>query len=228
MATCTLVYSSGITTNAATYASIILPTQGELIVGLFCAGATVSAGTLADDKGGTYTLVSTANYNTSADGIWAFIGNQLVTTSSMTITFDVTGDNADGCCKGIYSVSGMTRLGSNAFKQAAKLQNQASTTMALVFSANVSSSNPVLGALANASNPAGVTQPSGWTEGSDTGYATPTHGFETVFTNSTFNGTTVTWGSSSATAGGALVIELDTSLITAGGGHLRMLTGVGL
>jgi hypothetical protein len=57
-----------------------------------------------------------------------------------------------------------------------------------------------------------ITQPASWTESVDLSYLTPTTGMETAFRNSGETGSTITWGSTIATAFASMVIELDISV----------------
>lgn len=232
MATCTLVKSTAVTTNSSAYTQVVTgATVGNLIVALVGGSATVGAGTSTDNKGGTYSVASSVVKNSSGDTAYAYIANQFVTTSSFTINFGFTGDPSGGAVIGIYEVSGMTLTGLTARRQNAVQNNGvASSTPVVTFGAAVSSSNPTIGAVFNGTNPAGLTPPTSWTESTDLGYATPTNGGEFVFRNDTFNGTTVTWGGTSASAFSALMIELDTSTGAAAGGAFpprRTLLGVG-
>ena len=133
---------------------------------------------------------------------------------SHTLTFDVTGDNGTACLGVIYSVAGMLRTGpSGAVRQAAKQDNQAAATPAPAFTANALTGNPCYGAIFNATSPAGLAPPTGWTENAsaDHGQSSPTCGQESAYIDSGFTGTTVTWGSASASAFCSLICELDTT-----------------
>jgi hypothetical protein len=55
-------------------------------------------------------------------------------------------------------------------------------------------------------------EPASWTESVDLSYLTPTTGMETAFRNSGETGSTITWGSTIATAFASMVIELDISV----------------
>jgi hypothetical protein len=106
----------------------------------------------------------------------------------------------------------MSRTGAAAVLQSAKQENQGSgTTPAPVFGNSALTGNPTLGAVANTSNPATLTPPTGWTELDDLGITSPTAGLEYIGRNSGFTGTTVTWGSTSPTPFASLIIELDTT-----------------
>jgi hypothetical protein len=105
----------------------------------------------------------------------------------------------------------MLRSGPSAVRQTAVEQNQGAATPGPAFTTAALTENLTLGYVFNASNPAAVTEPTGWTERRDNGYNSPTTGFETVSRNSGFTGTTVTWGSGSATAFCSIIVELDSN-----------------
>jgi hypothetical protein len=84
-----------------------------------------------------------------------------------------------------------------------------------VFGAAPFTTNSILGAVFNAANPATMTPPATgtWTEHDDVGYNTPATGMETVTLDSGFTSTTVTWGSSCASAFAAFAVEFDASTL---------------
>ena len=132
----------------------------------------------------------------------------------MTVTFDSTGDDATGTIITVWRVAGMSRTGQSASKQTKTFVNgTAGGTPSVTFSTDCDTNNPTIGLVGNAANPAGLTPPNAWTEpaGADLGYSNPTRGAEGVFRNSGFTGTTINWGSTSATAWHVAVVELDTS-----------------
>ncbi len=197
------------------------PTAGDLLVA--CVGGTASvatAPTMTDTQNLGWDLISTTAVKaTSADTLWCFISRATAAATSTTATFTATGDATTGQVIQIWGVSGMGRAGLNALRQAAKQDNQAaSTTPAPVFSSAALTGNPIVGMVFNATNPAGMTPPGGtqcnggvFTEDGDAGYITPTTGGETVHCDSGFTGTTVTWGSTSASIFCSIILELDTS-----------------
>lgn len=233
MATITHVRSTAITTNTTQYTvTNVNPTVGRLVVVMTGASATVVNAVVTDNKGGTYTLVSSGTWSSTAHCRNIFIGAQLATTSSMSIIVGYTGDAATGLGISVFDVAGLstTRLGSNALRQSANLNNQTSATApTFTFPTAVSSNNPTLGFFTNLTSALAITPPTGWTEGTaDFGNTTPSLGFECIFRNDTFNGTTGNWGTTSASAWGMTMIELDTSVLTAAAGiPSRTLRGVG-
>jgi len=204
------------TGQAATYTTgNVGQATNDLLVAFAIVTATADAGAMADSQGGGWTQITTAVKNASADKLWCFIRNALCpNTDPLTVTMDVTGDNGTGCIIFVVRVSGMSRVGANAALQSAIQSNQAgATTPAPVFPASALTGNPTLGFVANATNPAGMTPPVSWNElVTDVGYATPTTGGEYVTRDSGFTGTTITWGSTSASAFGDIIVELDSSV----------------
>lgn len=217
MATVTHAVSTTSSSNTNSYPSAAFtPALQDLLVGFVVASGTVASGGMTSSRPGfTFSKVTSAVKNSSADTIYAFVADQLVSEAvSQTATFDCTGDNATGAIIFIARVSGITKFGTPAasVRQYAVQNNQAgSTTAAPAFSASALTTNPTLGVVGNGASPAGLTQPSGWSEQGDTGYGTPTTGGEYVSRDSGFTGTTITWGSGSASAYGDIILEIDAS-----------------
>lgn len=217
MAACTHAVTTASTTNATSYASgSFTPAAGDLLIGLVRAGATVADppnATMITSLGIPFTFIRRQIFRTSLDSLYAFVSNGLVAASSQTVTFNCTGDAADGTVIFVCRVSGMTRTGLDAIRQSAGQDNQAAAgTPAPAFGSSALTGNVTMGVVGNSTNPATMTTPTNWTEQADSGYATPTSGAEYVTRDSGFTGTTVTWGSTSATAFGSLIIELDTTV----------------
>ena len=216
MAAVTHAVATVSTLNVTSYAAAAFtPVANDLLVGFVIASQTQAlAATLVTDSGITFTLIGRATYRTTLDSVYVYIANSLATAVSMIATWDCTEDPATGCVIIIERVSGMTRTGSIAVRTGQiPLQNEqaAAATPTLTFASAVLTGNPTLGAVGNSTNPSGLTVPTGWTVAATSGYATPVTGSHVVFRNSGFTGTSMPWGSTSATAFGAIGIELDTS-----------------
>lgn len=216
----TFAISTASTTNANTYATgSFTPAAGDLLVVLVVATGTVGAGSCTESLGETtFTKITTALKATSADTLYLFISNQpLATAGARTVTYGTASTSASGAVVTVYRLSGQSRFGASAARQSAVQSNQAAAaTPAPAFGVAVLTGNPTLGVVGNATNVATMTPPTSWTEDSDNGYATPTTGQESVSRTSGFTGTTVTWGSTSASAFGDIVVEIDTSSFPAG------------
>lgn len=210
----TIAYRAGLTstTDGTSFATgSHTPAAGELAIILGVKTDSTNQGTVSDSVGGTYTFVRSETKNGGLDTLFCFIGTALVAATERTLTYDCTGDAATGCSLVVLYASPMTRKGLAAIRQSAGQSDQAAAgTPAPAFAVITSVDNPILGVVGNADNPAALTPPTGWTERDDVGYATPTTGLESVSRNSGFAGTTITWGSTSASAFGDIVVELET------------------
>ena len=231
-ATATLATTLNNSLAGPTYTSASFnPAVDDLIV-VFCAisGVDDDAGTCTESAGGgTYTKIDHAE---QAQGrIYMFVADQLcAATTARTISVDVSGgtNQGSGVFMWVVTVAGMDRSGLAAIKQSAKDENQASGQPAApIFGSSVTSGDLVLGAVMNQTNPAGLTIPGDFdAELSDIGGLNPTRGGHLVKDDTGFTGTTVTWGSNSASAFCAAVLELDTSAAVSGVVH-RAFDGVG-
>lgn len=201
--------------NTPNTSGAFTPALNDLLV--VCAVGSVTGAataTMVSSVGGfTFTQILNVPYAADVNMMYCFVSNALVSSAtSQTVEFAPQGDIANGSVIAVEAVAGITRTGLNAILQNANQANQAaSTTPAPSFASSALTGNPTIGFVANNSNPAGLTGPSGWTEAGDTGYTLPTTGAEIVFRNSGFTGTTITWGSTSATVFGSIILEIDTS-----------------
>lgn len=227
MASATHRVTTPSTSNASSYASgSFTPSLGDLLVVCVTASGTVAAGTVSNSAGTTFTKITSALKASGADTLYLFVADSLVTSAtSQTCTFDCTGDNATGAIVTVLSLSGMTRTGAAAVKKSGKQDNGAAAgTPTVSLGSAALSQNLLVGFIGNGSSPATLTQPSSWSELWDsTGYSTPTTGHEVASIASGFTGSSVTWGSTSATAFGAIVAEFDVSAVktyaSSGGGQ---------
>lgn len=208
------------TGNTPNTSGAFTPSVGDLLVVFVTKESSVamaSADLTSSIGGFTFTLILTELFRTSVDIFGVFVSNSLVSSAtSQTVTIASGTDAGTGTIISVYSVSGMSRTGSSAVRQNAGQSNQAATTTpAPAFGSAALTDNCCMGAVANATNPAGLTQPASWTESQDTGYTTgAVTGLETAFRNSGETGTTITWGSTSASIFASIIIELDITIGT--------------
>lgn len=233
MAACTHRVTTPNTNATPNTGGAFSPAVGDLLVAIMAVSGTTDAGpTMAASvtPPTSWALVLTVLQATSANRLYFFVADQLVTaTTSRTLTGDTPGDAGTGTIIAVYSVSGMTLTGAAAVRQTAKEDDQASGGLPIpTFGAAVLTTNPTIGAVMNNSNPATMTPPTNWTEPAtaDAGYATPNTGLASCFRDSGFTGTTVTWGGTSGSAFGSGVIELDASGAAAGQPTIRRWGGV--
>jgi len=212
--TVTLAISTGSASNLTSYPSgAFTPAVGDVLVVFTSAPAeaTQAATMTGTGDGLTFTKVQHALRTASADISHMFISNQFVSAAaSQTVTVDYGADAATGCNITVLRVAGTLAPGTACIRQSAKQDNGAAAgTASVTLGSTPLTVNTLLGHLGNGANPAAVTQPATWTESSDSGSATPASGNECchVITGYTTNPTV--WGSTSATAFGAIVAEID-------------------
>jgi hypothetical protein len=218
MAAVTLLGTQTFTTTSGTKTVTATPAVDDLIVIITAhTGNTSSAAPTDDNNTGRYALIGSAVKATSADTMRAWVRTDLIRAASSTVFTHAPGTTSGGGLA-VFKVTGMSRCGITAAArlvsgvvQFGKQDNQAAATPGPALPAAADTNNPTIGAVFNATSPAGMTQPTNWTERSDTGYSTPTSGLETVSRDSGFTGTTVTWGSASGSAFCSLILELDAS-----------------
>lgn len=216
MATVSHLVSTPDTGNTPNTSGGFTPTLNDLLIVWVqvADSADTGIGSLTSSVGLGFILGTTAAYNGSTYKLFQYVSTARVSNAAagQTVTWDGVSDEGTGSIISVYAVAGMSRAGENAIRQAARQQNQAAGTPAPGFPASCLTGNPTLGAIANVTNPAGLTQPASWTEGNDSGHGAPASGLEAVFRNSGFTGTTITWGSASASVFASIAIELDTTI----------------
>jgi hypothetical protein len=212
MATVNPILITTSTTDSNNYVSgAFTPTAGDILVIFVVApDTTTSAATLTSSIGGqTYSRITTVLKNSSADRIYAFVSDFKATAVSQTVTFDCGADAATGILIAGLKISGMELVGLAAIKQIISQNNQSGgTTPSITFPFSVLTGNPTVGVIGNGTNPASMTPPTNWADAQDYGISSPSAGIETVYRNSGFNQTTVTWGSTSSSPFGSILIEL--------------------
>lgn len=228
MATCTHRVTTTDIGNTPNISGAVVPATGDLLVVFVTKEASalsspmVSADLTSDVAPTGFTLIRNQGHQASAAHMGVFVANALtVNTTSRLITIASGSDAGAGTIISVYSVSGMSRTGGDAVRGQGGQTDQAAGTPAPVFGAAALTGNACLGAIYNATNPAGMTAPASWTEGSDAGYTTgQVSGIETAFRDSGETGTTITWGSASASAFASIIIELDTTVMDFMGAQL--------
>lgn len=207
-------------TTSGTKTVTATPAVGDLIIIITAHSGNTSAAAPTDNQtGGTYTLVNSAVKATSADTMRVWVRNNLITSATSTVFTHAPGTTTGGGLV-VIDCQGMDKAGSSAIVQSAIRSNQAAGTPAPVFGTAPNSQNAIIGAVFNASNPAALTPRTNFTELYDSGYNTPATGLEVMSDNSGETSATITWGSSSATAYAAIVVELEASVTHATTGTL--------
>jgi len=190
------------------------PTANDLLVAV-CGASGTNAGNantsnVTDSLSGTWTqIVDSGTSVTPRCSIW--IRTTLAAASSMTVTAAQGSSSGGGLA--VYTVSGMTNTGASAARQSGTAAPTAGTTPSVSLGGAALTTNPIIIGMVNGSSPANLTAPlsPAFTEDGDLGYSTPTTGMEVAHINSGFTASTVTWGSTTASSGTAVAVELDAS-----------------
>lgn len=166
-----------------------------------------------DNNSGTYSLIVGANKNAGADRLTGYVRTSLITSAVSTIFTRAPGATSGGGIA-VYKITGIKVAGLTATPQWGSQANQAATgtPAPALFTGNPPViTNPIIGAVFNATNPATMTPRAGYTEDLDTGSTTP-YGIETMHRNSGETSATITWGGTSASAFASLAIEIKAPL----------------
>lgn len=207
------------TADVSSYATgSLVAAVNDLLVVIVATSDSVAATTTMVESagGGTYTQIARATKRTSLDSLYMFVRNTLCETAvGRTFTW-ATADAATGCHIAVAKATGMGKAGMAAVRQFKATDNGAvAGTPNTVFPAVALTGNACICAVTNGANPATMTPPASFTERADLGYITPTTGLEYASRDSGHTSATITWASTSASAWGALSIELDTMVLTA-------------
>lgn len=204
----------GVTTQTgaaqATYVSNALtPTANDLLFFVVASQNSVAVGSVTDSQGLGFTKVISGLFRTSLDTVYLFVANNLAAASSMTLTFDSSSDQPTRCDTFIGKVSGMTRTGLSAIRQAAVLQNAtASPISSPSFGFNCLTGNPTIEFMG--SQESGMTPPTNWTERADV------QNIEYHSRDSGFTSTNIGWADTVVSGYGIIVAEFDTSTMPVG------------
>jgi hypothetical protein len=234
MATCTFAVGTADTGATPNTSGAFTPAVDDLLVAFIVAsGTTQATATLTSSLGGgfTFTQFAKAAYSASANSVYGFVANQLVSSAtSQTVTFDTAADGATGTVIFVYRVSGMSRVGLNAIRQSAVQDNASASTQVIIgLGAVCLTGNPTLIGVGNSTSPAGIAPQTGWTEpaSGDLGYSTPTTGGWVCHRDSGFTGGTLSSSTNSASVWGGIAAELDTSAAPAPTTRTLSALGVG-
>lgn len=210
-------------TNAGNKTVIATPAVGDLIVVVHAITNWVSGddSIISDNNAdgfGTYTKFGTTSAPASQQGgtggaMWFSIRNQLIgSATSTTFTATNTGDSGGGLT--VISFSGMTYVGGGAVRQWKGESTQSESPPTLTFSATTDTNNPIILGVIGEDNPAGITQPTGFTLATDTGWNTPSTGVHVCWDDAGNTATLFSWTGGALTDHNEIGIELDTRAIT--------------
>jgi len=219
VAAVTHLTTSSQTTNSTNYNSgSFTPAASSILFAFVAASGTVAAtpfleASTQDWK--RFTLVTSAQWGSGANTLYAYIANGAVSTASaLTLTWDCRQAAATGAIIQVAQVTGMSRTGLSAIRQFAVQQNNAaSTTPVCTWGVSSLTLNACLAAVAYNSTVAAALPMTSWTERADTAYATPSTALE-YFTRDSGNvSTTVSSGAPVSSLNAMIALELNTSTI---------------
>lgn len=202
------------TANAGPYTTAsFTPAASDLLVALVHMTGSATGIGITDTQSLGWTLVKSALSRASADNDQIWVSNGLAAASAMTVSLNAT--SPTGATLEVFRLSGMTLTGASAVRQSGSQDNQSAATPNPAFPGAAATGNPLISLVGNQSNPAGLTVPTGWAAGNNIGFATPTTGSTSATKDSGFTGSSVAWGSSSASAFGSVAAEFTVgSIIT--------------
>lgn len=178
------------------------PVANDLIV--VVAGATsastptISVSDNNTDGLGTYSLIVSGSGGGTGGLVRIYVRNSLIGSATSTIFTATIGTDTGGGLT-VMRLSGMTLVGSSAVRQFNGESTQTENPPQIAFAVATLTANAAILACLCEDNPAALTPPTGFTETTDTGWATPTTGIEVCFANSGVTNSTYAWSGGAAT-----------------------------
>lgn len=190
------------------------PATDDLLLVEVAGSGTRAAASCSDSDGGTYTEIGHIDYGSSSRAYY-YVADQLASGSSITVTFDCTGDAATRAGIFVRRISGITRTGLSAILQSDTDTGAAGGTPTVVFPSSCQTGNSIQWLAQQLSNN-GISLPTegSFTEDQDSG--TTNLRIEAAFQDSGFTGTTLTSGATTAGSYAVMGVEVDTSAASGG------------
>jgi hypothetical protein len=209
-------------TTAGNKTVVATPESGDLVVVIHGMGGWASGdnSTITDNNSdgagsspGYYRLGSATSPLSTGGGtamsLWISVRNTLIgSASSTTFTCTNTGDTGGGLT--VLRFSGMSRRGAEAIRQYKGESTATENPPTITFPATTLTGNPVILACMGEDNPLGITQPAGFTEADDTGWASSTAGIEVCWDDAGNTATLFSWSGGATTDHNEAGIELNT------------------
>jgi hypothetical protein len=167
-----------------------------------------------DGLGGSYYRIGTETVPAAQGGgttgaLWVSVRNALIGSGTAT-TFTVTNTGDTGGGLTVLRFSGMSHAGVDAIKQFKGEDNATENPPTITFTNTTLTGNPVILACMGEDNPLAITQPTGFTEADDTGWATPTTGIEVCWDDAGNTATLFSWTGGASTDHCEVGVELNT------------------
>lgn len=191
--------------NADSYSFSSFTPGGHAViaVGINVTGTNPVA-TISDDSGGV--LVWTEQFGSDGAGNSTHLWTTVAPAAPSAVVITVSFAGATGAEGEAFEVPGGT------CRQAKSAAGAAVATPAVTLDAAFLTTSAGIAWFFNATNPAGVTEPAGWTETTDVGHAAPTRGLETATRVSGETNSTITWQTNSASTWRVIVLEVAENL----------------
>ena len=220
MAAITNLLATSTSANATTYSTnAFTPAASSIIFAFVAASGTTATNPwleISTESWRRFTLVTTAQWGGGANRLYGFISNGSVSSASpMKAFFNCAQDAATGAIIQMAQVTGMSRTGLTAIRQIAVVDSDsaASTVPTVTFAVSTLTANACIAGVGYNSSLAGCIPMSGWTEGADLGYTTPSTALECMYRNSGTTSTTVSSGAPISSLNCMMAFELNVSTI---------------
>lgn len=182
--------ATGSSSNGTSYVSgAFTPVASDYLLVFVHASDTTVDGTLTDSQGLGWDKLTGVTSNTNNRFI-AFKSQTSAAASSMTVTWDCTGDAATGAVIGVMRVSGTD----GNIRRTVSNSGAAAVTPSVSFASACLTTSGIVFATANLSSPHGTTAPTGYIPRVGVSYLTPTTGLASASKNSGETGTSITAG----------------------------------
>lgn len=203
------------------------PAANDVIVGFISATGTTLASPTLTSLSETWTLQTSATFNSGVNTIYCFTTAITGTPTLTTPVFNCTGDSATGCIMAFLTFTGADT--SSPVVQTKIKNSTTGSNPSIIFDASLNTNNGYAFASANTANPYTMTSaPTGWSIFNDTGHGSPTAGFWDGYRAGGESGTTITATRGSINHGiiGIEIKATSSASVTSIWGNLQMM-GVG-
>jgi len=139
-------------------------TGNGILMFIMAMGTTVTAPTITNTLGLTWTQICRARFETNVDTIYCYISDQAVGSGAGTVTVDLgAGNTATGWAMVFYTISSPTRFGASAIRQFATTENgSGASNPSTAFSVSTLPGNVTIDFIGFAPQ-GGIAQPTGFT-----------------------------------------------------------------
>lgn len=204
-------------TTAGDKTVVATPAVGDMIVVIAAASAPTGAGlnlVVTDNNSaghGTYTPIISTLKNVSADPMIAFVrADPIRSATSTTWTSVQTASTGGGLA--VFKITGATISGPAFIRQSGSQNNHAAAAApAVPLGVAALTTNALITAVFDAAAPPGLTSPTGFVAAPgdvNASYTVTQNGLAITHANSGITASTITWGSSDATAFCSLALEM--------------------